>query len=153
MADQVALLVPLITDPSFVTLSDQESADEFNLKKLIRVKNSLTPEELFNAIDQTEFLTLTPEQKTDVRDLYQGTVVSSVDMTIGSRAMDILDDAFVGGGVTQLALVAARDEQVSSAQLAGVSQKVGRGWVINARRIAGIYINKDQSSLTEIGRV
>ena len=133
----------------FDTMSDQELADALNIKDQSRTRKSLSTGDLHKLIDQDEFSALAADVKADLRDLY---ALGTVDLSKGERARTLMEAAFPAGSITRGALIAALTKTVSLADKAEI-REVGRGWVINARRQLGVYTTKDQSSLTEMGRV
>lgn len=109
----------LTADPlarGYSGLSDQEAADDLNTEYRSRNRTGMTPTEVYNNVDETEWLNLTDAQRQEIWDiLHLGNPLNP----FGLEADRFL--AIFGGGSTTIStLNAARVESISRAEELGL---------------------------------
>ncbi len=106
------LRAELLADPlsrGYSTMSDQEAADDLNTEYRSRNRTSMTPTEVWQAIDITEFRAKADGDRRDVMGVLQ---FDSID-PFGNESA--LFQAIFGASATITALQAARVEAISRA--------------------------------------
>ncbi len=93
-----------VSDPKYVAMSDQEVADSYNAKTETRTRTAINSGTLHEQVDRPEFDALPAGKKEAVRELYS---LGSFAVQPGSKAREVLDDAFPAGSKTRTSLLAA----------------------------------------------
>ena len=100
-------------DPgTYGALSDQDAAVTLNTPSVVRIKASLSGQEVYSVTDGTEFGGLSDAQKAQWLALC---AITSVNPANGTPAHTLATDLFPGAGATLTALAALRQETVSPA--------------------------------------
>ncbi len=124
----------LLTDPlsrGYSTMTDQEAADDLNTAYRTRDRTSMSASEVYNAVDQTNWVALTAVDQAEIWNILHLGEVNPFGRE-ASRFVAI----FGGGSVTITALQAARVESITRAQELGLPQHKGLllvGYVTSAR--------------------
>lgn len=130
MTDYLALQQELINDPlgrGYSTMSDLEAANDLNTLYRTRNRETMEASEVYNAVDEAEFVALTADQKQEVWDIvHMGTV-----NPFGLEADRFLS-IFGGGSNTITTLAELRVENVSRAQELNLGE-INEGAVAIAR--------------------
>ena len=124
------LRAELLTDPlgrDYSTMSDQEAADDLNTEYRTRNRTTMTPTEVWQAIDITEFRAKSDGDRSDVFGVLQ---FESIDPFGNEKDLFV---AIFGASNTITALDAARVEAISRAVELEIRSPVKAGHVFAAR--------------------
>jgi hypothetical protein len=132
--DYLVLFNEINTDPlgrGYSSMSDAEVAADLNTVYRTRNRGLMTASEVYNAVDETEFIALTAEQKAEVWNIVH---MGELD-PFGLEADRFL--AIFGGGSTTISTLGdLRVDDISRAQELGLGE-IYEGYVTKARALGG----------------
>jgi len=135
--DYVVLYDELTEDPltrGYAALSDAQAAADLNTVYRTRQLERLDGADVYDVMDQTEWLALTTVQQEEIRDIMHiGTTAGHL-VTPGARARARFITIFGGGSATITALLASITEDISRGVELGLGH-VKPGHVTKARAL------------------
>lgn len=120
--DIAALKAELTTDPlarGYAGMTDAQAAASLNARNRPLSALVLSSAQVFNAIDAAEFNALTAAQKANVDRLLG--LGADIDITSGTNARAVLENAFGAGSATRVALVALLANKLTRAGELGLA--------------------------------